>query len=228
MSNWIVLSLGGGIINPEGTPDSEFIKKFSELVKESKYNFAIVTGGGKSARLYAQAARELGANEFEADEIAIISTLQNASLIALALKGEACPTVFSDFGKARESANRYRIVIMRGTIPGITTDTDAALLAEVLHAKKLINLSNVDAIYDSNPKNNPNAKKYSKMDYNELIALAIKNDTRKAGTNFVFDMLACKIIARAGIEAHFINGRNLEEIKKAIKGNAHSGTVVRK
>ncbi|MEW6528439.1 MAG: UMP kinase [Candidatus Micrarchaeota archaeon] len=225
--NWIVISLGGGIINSRGSPNVEFIKKFSKLIKDSKNKFAIVTGGGKSARAYAQVARELGANEFEADEIAIISTLQNAVLIALALKGEACPTIFSDFNKAKEAATKYRIIVMGGTIPGITTDSDAALLADALGAKKLINLSNVDGIYNCNPKANANAKKYSKLNYDELIALATKNDARKAGTNFVFDILACKIIARAKIEAHFINGKNLNEVKKAIEGKAHSGTVVK-
>ncbi len=227
MADWIVLSLGGGIVNPEGTPDSEFVKKLAKLLAESRANFGIVVGGGRGARLYAQAARELGANEFEADEIAIVSTRQNAMLIAAALAGTACPNVFSDFRRARDAAGKYRIVVMGGTIPGITTDTDAALLAEALHAKKLINMSNVDAIYDSDPKEDRNAKKYATMKYDELIALAARGDARKAGTNFVFDLVACKLIARSGIEGHFIDGRKLEELKKAIKGKQHSGTVVK-
>lgn len=227
MANWIVLSLGGGIVNPEGTPDSEYVKKLVKLLRDSKYNFGIVVGGGRTARLYAQAARELGANEFESDEIAIMSTRQNAALLATAMQGDACPTVFSEFDGARKAAGQYRVVIMGGTIPGISTDTDAALLAEALHAEKLINLSNVDAIYDSNPKTNPNAKKYSKLYYTDLISLATRGDSRKAGENFVFDLLACKIIARSSIEAHFINGRNLDDVKKAIDGKAHTGTVIK-
>jgi uridylate kinase len=227
MADWIVLSLGGGIVNPEGTPDSEYLGKLAKLLRESKRNFGIVVGGGRTARLYAQAARELGANEFEADEIAIVSTKQNAALVAAALQGDACPTVFSDFGQAREAAAKYKVVVMGGTIPGISTDADAALLAEALHAEKLINMSNVDAIYDSNPKKNPNAKKYSKLFYTDLISLAMREDSRKAGENFVFDMLACKIIARSGIEAHFVNGRSLEDVRKAMEGKAHSGTVIK-
>lgn len=227
MADTIVISLGGGIINPDGAPDTDFVRKFAKLIKDSKYNFGIVTGGGRSARLYAQAARDLGANEFESDEIAIVSTRQNAMLIASALAGEACPTVFSDFAPAREAAAKYRVVIMGGTVPGITTDTDAALLAEALHAKKLINMSNVDAIYDSNPKTNPNAKRYSKLFYTDLISLAMRSDSRKAGENFIFDSVACKLIARSGMEAHFVNGKSLDEVKKAIEGKAHNGTVVK-
>ena len=41
---------------------------------------------------------------------------------------------------------------MGGTIPGIITDADAALLAEAINSRRLVNISNVDAIYDSNQK----------------------------------------------------------------------------
>lgn len=227
MAEWIVLSLGGGIVNPDGVPDSEYVKKLAKLVRDSKFSFGIVVGGGKTARVYAQAARELGANEFEADEIAIMSTRQNAALIALALQDAACPKIHWNFEEARNAAEHHRIVVMGGTIPGITTDADSALLAEALHAKKLINMSNVDAIYDSNPKTNPNAKKYSKLYYTDLIALAVTGDSRRAGENFVFDLLACKIIARSGIEAHFVNGKNLDDVRKAIEGKSHGGTVIK-
>lgn len=227
MAEWIVLSLGGGIVNPDGVPDSEYVKKLAKLVRDSKFSFGIVVGGGKTARVYAQAARELGANEFEADEIAIMSTRQNAMLILNALGEHAYPKAISDFEEAKTAANNYRMVVMGGTIPGISTDTDSALLAEALHAKKLINMSNVDAIYDSNPKTNPNAKKYSKLYYTDLIALAVTGDSRRAGENFVFDLLACKIIARSGIETHFVNGKNLDDVRKAIEGKSHGGTVIK-
>ncbi|MBI4975444.1 UMP kinase, partial [Candidatus Peregrinibacteria bacterium] len=65
------------------------------------------------------------------------------------------------------------IVVIGGTIPGITTDTDSVLLAEALKAQRLVNISNTDAIYDSNPKTNPNAKKFSSLGYEQLIDLAI-------------------------------------------------------
>ncbi|MDD5337304.1 MAG: UMP kinase [Candidatus ainarchaeum sp.] len=227
MAEWIVLSLGGGIINSDGAPNSEFLRTLVKLLRESKYSFGIVTGGGRTARLYAKAAREMGANEFEADEIAIISTSQNAALMVTALGDQAYPRAAHNFNEARGAAKEHRIVVMGGTVPGITTDTDAALLAEALHAKRLVNMSNIDGIYDSNPNTNPKARKLKSMKYQELVDLAAKNDSRKAGENFIFDMLACKIIARSKIEAHFVDGRSLEDLKKAIEGKPHNGTVVK-
>jgi uridylate kinase len=224
----IVISIGGSMINPEGKPDSVFLKNIAKIIKSSKERFGLVTGGGSSARAYANAARELGASEYEADEVAVISTRQNAQILILALEKEGIEVekkAISDFTEAK--CSKAQVVVMCGTIPGITTDTDSVLLAEAIGAKKVINLSNVDAIYDSDPRKNPKAKKFDSLSYDELISLAATNDKRAAGTNFVFDMLACKLIARSKIETHFVSGKDLNQIKAAIDGKKHSGTVVR-
>ncbi len=223
----VVLSVGGSAVVPEGKPNLEFLGKLMKIVKESKNSFGIVVGGGTPARTYANAAKELGASEFDADEIAIMSTRQNAKLVIAAFGEMAYPHVVIDFDKAKEVAGNYKVIVMGGTIPGITTDTDTVLLAEAIGAKKLVNVSNVEAVYDSDPRKNPKAKKYSVMNYSELAELGAKNDTRTAGMNFVFDMVACKLIARSSIETHFVSWKNLDDLKNAIEGKKHGGTVVK-
>jgi uridylate kinase len=116
---------------------------------------------------------------------------------------------------------------MGGTIPGITTDADAMLLAEKTRAVRLVNLSNVHGVFDSNPKDNPGAKKYDEMTHEQLSDLAVKSDLRRAGTHFVFDVLACKLAARSNIELHFVDGRKMDDVLLAISGKRHSGTIVR-
>jgi len=225
----VVLSIGGSSIIPDGKPDLAFLRSMAQLVKKSKNSFGILCGGGTAARTYAAAARELGAGEYEADSIAIRSTRQNAHLVLAALKAggvDAHGRVLSDFEDAKEPARQNKAVVMGGTIPGITTDTDAVLLAEAIGATRLVNISNVEAIYDSDPKKNPSAKKFQKMGYDELITLAASSDKRMAGTNFVFDMLACKLIARSKIEAHFVSFKKMADVENAIEGKKHNGTVV--
>jgi uridylate kinase len=222
----IVLSIGGSCVNPEGKPDVEFVKSISALIRKSSDKFGILVGGGRTARDYASAARALGASEFDADEIAIMSTRQNAMLIVQGMKDIAYPLALADFIEAKKAlATDARVVVMGGTIPGITTDTDAVLLAEAIGAKKLINISNVSGIYNADPKKDPKAKKFDKMTYDELATLGTANDKRMAGTNFVFDMLACKLISRSKVEAHFVS-KDMKEIENAINGKKHGGTVV--
>ncbi len=191
----VVLSIGGSMIVPDGKPDIGFLKQMAKLINESKHEFGILCGGGSVARECANAARAVGAGEYEADNIAIMSTKQNAYLLMIALLGEGIDVerkVFDSFNEAKRSERK--VVVMGGTIPGITTDADAVLLGEAIGAKRLVNISNVDAIYDSDPKKNLKARKFSKITYEQLIALAVSSDKRMAGTNFVFDMLACKLI----------------------------------
>lgn len=223
----VVLSVGGSMVVPDLKPDLDFIKALARVLKKSKNSFGIITGGGSVARLYAKAARELGAGEYEADSIAITSTRQNAQLLiaGLAKAGlDVHKKALTDFDEAKTVTNK--VLVMGGTIPGITTDTDSVLLAEAIGARRLVNVSNVDAIYESDPRKDPGAKRFSRMGYDELIGLAASSDKRKAGTNFVFDILACKLISRSGIEAHFVAGKKMDDLENAIEGRKHGGTVV--
>jgi len=223
----VVLSIGGSAVMPEGKPNLSLLQELAEVFRKSRNSFGVVVGGGPPARLYANAARELGASEFDADQIAIMSTKQNAKLMLSAFGDLAPSDVIEDFAEAREAAKCYNVVVMGGTIPGITTDTDSVLLAEAIGAKRLVNVSNVSGIYESDPKTNKNAKKFDSLNYEQLITLAIGSDKRTAGTNFVFDLLACKLIARSGIEAHFVSWKDLDDVKAAIDGKKHSGTIVK-
>ncbi|MEM4359200.1 MAG: UMP kinase [Candidatus Bilamarchaeaceae archaeon] len=221
----VVLSVGGSCVNPDGKPDVGFIKALCAVIRKSGERFGVLVGGGKTARDYAEATRTLGGSEFDADEIAIMSTRQNAMLFLQGLKDIAYPAVLTDFTNAKKAFTSARIVVMGGTIPGITTDTDAVLLAESIGAKRLVNISSISGIYESDPRKNPNAKKFSALGYEQLVALAMEADKRKAGTNFVFDVLACKLIARSKIETHFV-GKDVLEIERAINGKKHNGTIV--
>jgi len=224
----IVLSVGGSLINP-GEPDVKYLQRIAELLRHNRgLGIIAVTGGGRPARTYANTIRALGGNEFMADETAILSTRQNAHLLIGAIgKKDGHVIVPQDFDEAARSALSGRIVVMGGTIPGLTTDADAALLAEKLQAERIVNLSNVDGIYDSDPRKNARAKKFAQMNFQQLLSLAMRSDERTAGTHFIFDVFACKIIARSRIETHFVNGKNLIDVENAMRGKKHGGTVVR-
>jgi uridylate kinase len=225
----VVLSLGGSLVNP-GAPDAQYVSSLARVLSKLPYRLGIVVGGGRLARQWAEQVRKKGGSEFEADEAAIRATKENAQFVVKAMKGIAkgvCPKIAETFDEARMMSRRHRIVVMGGTIPGITTDSDAVLLAECLGAKRVLNLSNIDGVYSDNPVRNPHAKKFHRMSYSQMIELAGKNDMRKAGTHFVFDFIACKLIARSKIEAHFVHGKNLLDVRKAIEGRPHGGTVVK-
>ena len=94
------------------------------------------------------------------------------------------------------------------------------LLAESADATHVINISTPKGIY------NENGKFVDTMGIDELLALAMKGDTRAARSNFVFDVIACKIAKRSNAELHFLD-KSIENIEGAISRKKHGGTVIK-
>ncbi len=174
-----------------------------------------------------RAVKQLGGNDFYADKLAIDGTRLNALFLISALGKSAYPKVITDLDDAFHAIEEHLIPVGGGLIEGFTTDTVSVLTAERLKASKVINVSNIDAVYDADPKIHPKAKRFTTMTHKQLIDLANASDTRTARTNFVFDLIACKLAARSNIEVHFVGGRDLEQVENAIAGKTHKGTVVR-
>jgi len=227
----VVISLGGSMLfAQDGAINVEYIKDFCATIakiKKQGYKVAIIVGGGRTAREYANAMRELVQSEFYADRLGIDATRLNAKLVIATLGENAFPKVVKDIDDSFHAFREGLVPVGAGILEGMTTDAIAALLAERLQACRLINVSSVDAIYDSDPRANPNAKKFTTMTHDQLTALAERDDSRRAKTNFVFDLVATKIAARSDIPLHFVSGKNLDEVERAIKGEKHGGTIVK-
>ena len=225
----VVISLGGSMIL-SGRVNVQYINDFCNILsKYPHYKFGVVCGGGRFAREYAEAVRKLNGSEFEADEIAIMSTKQNAKLLISACRGKlnVYPQAIETFSQAKAVSGNFDVLAMGGTIPGITTDADAVLLAEALGAKMVINLSNVDGVYNKDPRKNKDARKYETLSHGDLVKLANLRDDRKAGKHFVFDLVACKLASRSKVEIHFISGKKLDDLKSCLDGKKHQGSIVK-
>ena len=123
-----------------------------------------------------------------ADHMGMLATVINALAIQDALERKGAPTRVQTaltitrvaepyiLRKAMTHLSKGRIVIFAcGTgNPYFTTDTGAALRAAEIDADVLLLAKNVDGIYDSDPKTNPNAKKYSEVSYKEFIEKGLK------------------------------------------------------
>ena len=226
----IVISLGGSLLfNEDGSRNREYIREFAEMLVKLKkeIQLAVCVGGGTLARKYAEEARRKTGSEFFADRAAIKATKENAREVIKALGKEGYRKVIENLDDAETALKKNLIPVGAGILEGTTTDFDSMLIAERLGAKELVNMSKIEAVYSEDPRKNPNAKRYEKMTHQQLLELAIRSDMRRAGTNFVFDSVASKLAARSNITVHFVDGRKLEEVEKALAGKKHSGTVVK-
>jgi uridylate kinase len=98
------------------------------------------------------------------------------------------------------------------------------LAASVIRAERLIVTTDVDGIYTSDPKVDPCAKPLPRISLSELSKM-VAGLPQTAGKYPLIDNLAIAILQRSRIPCVYLNGRKLEDVKKAIMGE-NVGTLV--
>lgn len=221
----IVIGLGGSVILSEEITISYF-KNLIILLKDlsKKYKIYLVVGGGKTARTYIELGRDLNLSEEKLDQIGIEITRLNAKLIAniIDISNKYIPQTTDEAKNIKK-----QIVVMGGTTPGHSTDMVGAELAEKISASKYIIATNVDGIYDKDPNKFKDAVQLKEISIKQLIQKYGKN-WDAAGQNIVIDGPALEIIERAKIPTFVLNGKKLEELKKAITNQSFNGTIIKK
>jgi uridylate kinase len=222
----IVISLGGSIFSKEDGIDLKYVKEFSrEILTVAKdHEVFIVTGGGKSARRFIESGREFGAPEELLDTLGILATRLNALIISSSLGSKGLDFVPE---RVEETDNiKEGIFVMGGTVPGHSTDAVSAMLAVHIDADILINATNVDGVYEKDPKKNSGVKRFDRLSTEELIKI-VKTEDYIAGTSTVIDPKAARIIHEKAIKTVVLDGRDVENIVNAINGK-FTGTLIEK
>ncbi|MCI4318147.1 MAG: UMP kinase, partial [Thermoplasmata archaeon] len=117
-------------------------------------------------------------------------------------------------------------VILGGTEPGHTTDGVAALIAVRLRARRLVNATRVDGLYDRDPRKDPKAQRIDRLGWPEFRETVHASTRGEPGQEFVFDRLGADSLMRAGIPLSIVDGRDLENLNAALRGRKCLGTIV--
>ncbi len=221
----IVISLGGSILIPllEKNKIKEYIPVLSEIA--AQHRLFVVVGGGGEARRYITVARDLGIDEGTSDELGILITRLNANLLIAALGERAYPKVAESHAEAKKFAESGKIVVMGGITPGQTTDAVAAVLAERVGASVFINVTSVDGIYSADPKKDKKAQRFETLTPKQLLAI-VGGTALTAGSNTVLDIVAARVVERSHIPLVVLDGREPENLSRAILSGEFHGTVV--
>ena len=223
----LVLSVGGSLFVGDSI-DTDFVLALRDSIgklSQEGHKFALVVGGGRTARAYVEAGRRLNASNYVLDELGIAITRANAALVAATLPDSHNEVALS-IPQAQKWFEAGRIPVMGGLLPGFTTDAVAALLAEALQGF-FVNLSNTEGLFDSDPKKNAKAQLIKSMSFERLFMLAASNSA-SPGQSFIIDLPAAVVIKRSKIHSIFVHGHHLEQFEAAVRGNDFVGTRVDK
>jgi uridylate kinase len=169
--------------------DPTVVQSIAEEVKEivnAGVQTAIVVGGGNIFRGVKGAAA--GMDRATADYVGMIATVMNAMTLQDALEQIEVPTRVLSAIEMQEVAEPYirrrairhlekgRVVIFGAGSgnPFFTTDTTAALRAAEINAEVVFKATKVDGVYDSDPKKNPNARRYQSLTYSHVLTEDLK------------------------------------------------------
>ena len=165
----------------------EIAKEIAEIARTTDLQIAIVVGGGNIWRGLAGSAK--GMDRASADYMGMIATVMNSLALQDALENAGAATRVQTAIAMQEVAEPYirrrairhlekgRIVIFAvGTgNPYFSTDTTAALRAAEIEADAILMAKKfADGVYDSDPRTNPDAKKFDELTYMDVISRELK------------------------------------------------------
>ncbi|WP_455367737.1 UMP kinase [[Eubacterium] cellulosolvens] len=213
----ITIKLGGFLFPREIDINllRKYVKELTRLYRRG-HHLSVITGGGEVARDYIEKARKLGATESLCDTIGIQVSHVNAHLLISGLGDAAYPSLPFHLNEALRISTLGKILVMGGLQPGQSTNAVAALIAEALRSDILINLTDVDGVYTSDPKIDPNAKRFNEVTPDQMMQLIEKKNI-SAGGYKLLDPIALRIINRSSILTYIINGKDITNLEKALK-----------
>lgn len=220
-----IISIGGSLINP-GQLDTKFLTAFKKIVlsQTQKGNrFILITGGGKLCRDFQISLKAVTKpSDVDLDWLGIASTWLHADFIRLMFGKLAHPVIVKDPNK--KVSFKEPVLVAGGWMPGRSTDDDAVRLAKIYDANTVINLSNIDYVYDKDPKKFLDAKKITKTSW--INFKKIVGNKWDPGKNAPFDPTATTLAAKLKLKVIIVNGKNLKNLQNILDDKPFLGTTI--
>ncbi len=229
----IVLKLSGEALRAPGSGDvisPQIVNDLARRIQEVQamgVEIAVVIGGGNIWR--GLSASHRGMERTTADYMGMLATVINGMALQSQLEQLGVNTRVQTAIEMKEVAEPFirrramrhlglgRVVIfVAGTgNPFFSTDTTAALRANEIGAQVILKATKVDGIYDSDPKKNPNARKYDRISYTEALTKRLE----------VMDSTSFSLCMDNNIPIIVFDMMDRESIKRAVRGEK-VGTLV--
>ncbi len=215
----------GAGIDPE---EAAYIAQRVREVYDLGVQIAIVIGAGNLWR--GEPAAKLGMDRSTADHMGMIATVMNGLALQDAIERLGIGTRVQTAVEMNSIAEPYirlrairhmekgRVVILTGGIgsPYFTTDSAAALRASEIHADVIVKATKVDGVYSADPMRNPEARRYSRLDYQQVLNQQLR----------VMDTTAFTLCQENAMPIVVLDFWNPQDLVKALSGDASVGTLI--
>ena len=207
--------------------DTIFLKNFRRAILDFIKNgnrAVIVAGGGGTNKKYNAAAQKIEKiKNIDLDWLGIAVTKLNAELVRAIFGEMAYKKVAID--PTEKIKTNKKIIIAAGWLPGCSSDKDAVLWAKNFGAKKVVNLTNTDYIYDKDPNKFKDAKPLKNLKWAEY--------RKMVGNKWIprmhapFDPIASQLAEKWGMEVIIVKANHLSNFKKLLRGKEFKGSTIK-
>jgi len=228
-----IISLGGSIfsLSDEILFDfarAEELKKILIPFIEKGDRFVLSLGGGYICRKYQSLMRDRGLPDTELDNVGVSVINTNAVILRAVLGNLASENIlrYKDFDSNEPLNFDKQIIVAAASNPGHSSDWNAVKLALRCGSESLINLSNTKGVFDSDPKENPNAKFFPDLSWDQYFEIVGNPVDFVPGSHYPFDIMAARMAKNNNINCYMVDGRNLSNLTETINGGVFTGTLI--
>lgn len=224
-----VISVGGSLIVPQDKPNAAFLSSLRDVIAgfvQRGDRFILVSGGGKTARVYIDAAKSITELvDDDLDWLGIHATRLNGHLLRTVFRHEAHPIMFKNpLAVPPVEEWEGNVVVAAGWKPGWSTDYVACRIAKRLGAKTVINLSNIAKVYTGDPKKDPEAQAKDEMSWKEYRKMV--GNVWSPGLSAPFDPVASRFCHQNGLRVVVMSGMRMEPLLEYLSSGHVDGTLL--
>ncbi len=207
----IIVKLGGSVIQHTLLEINPQLKEILDIIKQSKERVGLVNGGGPFSRLLQNSLREFGVEDKERlGKVGYLADNLFGEFLILNLENELTfPGLVTEdfFLKSNPDVYKgYKYIIGGASGTGHSSDFNAVVMAMNFNSKNIIRITNIDYVYDQDPKKFPNAQKIEKLDWEMYLSLIGKEFI--PGGNYPFDPIASNLAMQNGVKVYLCNLEN--------------------
>lgn len=193
----LIIKLGGSVIQENLESLNPKIFEFIEKITKLDTKVTITVGGGKITRLFQQPLKDKNCRTIDIHLVGIRAVLLQAEYVKglLPIEGRYPYLIDSDekHTDAVKNIGKYKYFVSGSWNPGHSSDYESVLLAKSFYSKKVLRITDVNYVYNKDPRTNPDAIIIKKVSWDEYLDIIGNPTEHIPGQSYPVDPLTARL-----------------------------------
>lgn len=224
----IVIKIGGSVLQSTPFEINTSFLKLLEIFKSYDDRVFIINGGGPLCRVLQNVLRSIGITD--SDKLDLMGIKVNnmyAEFVRMLLpEDQTYPNIIitkDDINTAKKDVNKFKYFIGGAESPGHSSDYDATIFADAFGSDKVLRITNVDYLYDKDPKTYSDAQVIKHISWDSYLQMF--DSVFVPGGSYPFDPVASRFARDHKIKVFLTSIENIIR-KNNISFDEFDGTVI--